>query len=62
MKKNYDFSKAVKNPYTRRLKQQLACEADEVPSTHFQETAKDPPSEDPRRKTVTLKDDEDASS
>lgn len=41
MKKNYDFSKAVKNPYAKRLKRQLTLQLDEDIIAYFQEMAKD---------------------
>lgn len=41
MKKNYDFSNAVKNPYVNRLKRQLTLELDEETIAYFQEMAKD---------------------
>jgi uncharacterized protein (DUF4415 family) len=41
MKKNYDFSKAVKNPYAKRLKRQLTLQLDEDTITYFQDMAKD---------------------
>lgn len=41
MKKNYDFSKAVKNPYAKRLKRQLIIKLDEETITYFQNMAQD---------------------
>lgn len=41
MKKNYDFSSAVKNPYLNRLKRQLTLQLDEETIGYFQEMAKD---------------------
>lgn len=41
MKKNYDFSKAVKNPYAKRLKRQLTLQLDAETITYFQDMAKD---------------------
>lgn len=37
MKKNYDFSKAVKNPYAKRLKLQLTLHPDEDRSVRLLE-------------------------
>jgi uncharacterized protein (DUF4415 family) len=36
MKKNYDFSGAVKNPYAKRLKRQLTIRLDEETISYFQ--------------------------
>jgi hypothetical protein len=36
MKKNYDFSNAVRNPYARRLKRQLTIRLDEETIDYFQ--------------------------
>ena len=36
MKKNYDFTKAVRNPYARRLKRQLTIRLDEETIAYFQ--------------------------
>jgi uncharacterized protein (DUF4415 family) len=41
MKKNYDFSKALKNPYAKRLKRQLTIKLDEETIAYFQNMAKD---------------------
>ena len=41
MKKGYDFSKAVKNPYARRLKRQLTIRLDQETIEYFQKMAKD---------------------
>lgn len=41
MKKNYDFSKAVKNPYAKRLKRQLTIILDEETIAYFQNMAED---------------------
>lgn len=41
MKKNYDFSKAVKNPYAKRLKRELTIKLDEETITYFQGMAED---------------------
>ena len=36
MKKNYDFSAAVKNPYAKRLKKQLTIRLDQETISYFQ--------------------------
>jgi uncharacterized protein (DUF4415 family) len=36
MKKNYDFSSAVRNPYAKRLKRQLTIRLDEETIGYFQ--------------------------
>jgi len=36
MKKNYDFSSAVRNPYAKRLKRQLTIRLDEETISYFQ--------------------------
>jgi hypothetical protein len=36
MRKNYDFSMAVRNPYARRLKRQLTIRLDEETIDYFQ--------------------------
>jgi len=36
MKKNYDFSKAVRNPYAKRLKKQLTIRLDNETIDYFQ--------------------------
>jgi hypothetical protein len=36
MKKNYDFSKALKNPYAKRLKKQLTIRLDSDTIDYFQ--------------------------
>jgi antitoxin component of RelBE/YafQ-DinJ toxin-antitoxin module len=36
MKKNYDFSNAVRNPYAKRLKRQLTIRLDEETIEYFQ--------------------------
>jgi uncharacterized protein (DUF4415 family) len=41
MKKNYDFSKAEKNPYAKRLKRQLTLKLDEETIRYFQDMAQD---------------------
>lgn len=39
MRKNYDFSKAVRNPYAKRLKRQLTIRLDEDTIAYFQDLA-----------------------
>ena len=41
MKKNYDFSKAVKNPYAKRLKRQLRIGVDHDTLSYFQKMAEE---------------------
>lgn len=41
MKKNYDFSKAAKNPYAKRLQRQLTIKLDEETIAYFQNMAED---------------------
>jgi uncharacterized protein (DUF4415 family) len=41
VKKNYDFSNAVKNPYAKRLKRQLTLKLDQETIDYFQELAND---------------------
>jgi hypothetical protein len=36
MKKNYDFSSAIRNPYAKRLKKQLTIRLDEDTISYFQ--------------------------
>jgi len=36
MRKNYDFSSAVRNPYAKRLKRQLTIRLDEETISYFQ--------------------------
>jgi hypothetical protein len=36
MKKNYDFTSAVRNPYAKRLKKQLTIRLDEETISYFQ--------------------------
>ena len=36
MRKNYDFSSAVRNPYAKRLKKQLTIRLDEETFSYFQ--------------------------
>ena len=39
MKRNYDFSKATRNPYASRLKKQLTIRLDAATIRYFQELA-----------------------
>lgn len=39
MKKNYDFSKAKRNPYARRLKKQITIRLDQATLDYFQSLA-----------------------
>ena len=39
MKKHYDFSNAVRNPYAKRLKKQLTIRLDEETLAYFQNLA-----------------------
>lgn len=39
MRKNYDFSKAVRNPYSKRLKKQLTIRLDTGTVEYFQRLA-----------------------
>ena len=39
MKKHYDFSNAVRNPYAKRLKKQLTIRLDAETLTYFQDLA-----------------------
>jgi predicted DNA binding CopG/RHH family protein len=41
VKKEYDFSRAKKNPYTRLLKRQVTIRLDEETVRYFKETAKE---------------------
>jgi hypothetical protein len=41
MKKNYDFSRAVKNPYAKRLKKQLTIRLDPDTIDYFQELSRE---------------------
>jgi antitoxin component of RelBE/YafQ-DinJ toxin-antitoxin module len=41
MRKNYDFSKAVRNPYARRLKRQLTIRLDEDTIGYFQNLSRE---------------------
>ena len=39
MRKNYDFSKARRNPYAKRLKKQITIRLDEDTLTYFKDLA-----------------------
>ena len=41
MKKSYDFSKSVRNPYVKKAKKQLTIRLDEDTITYFRELAED---------------------
>jgi predicted DNA binding CopG/RHH family protein len=41
MRKSYDFSKARRNPYTRRLKKQITIRLDEETLAYFKDLAAD---------------------
>ena len=41
MRKSYDFSKSVKNPYAKRLKKQITIRLDEETVTYFKTMAED---------------------
>ena len=41
MRKEYDFSKAQRNPYAKRLKRQLTIRLDEETITYFQDLARE---------------------
>ena len=41
MRKEYDFSKAVKNPYAKKLKKQITIKLDELTIKYFKEIAKE---------------------
>lgn len=41
MRKSYDFSEAVKNPYAKRLKKQVTIRLDEETITYFKEMAEE---------------------
>jgi len=41
MKKNYDFSSAVRNPYAKRLKRQLTIRLDEETISYFQDLSQE---------------------
>jgi len=41
MRKSYDFSKAVKNPYAKRVKKQVTIRLDEITISYFKKLAED---------------------
>jgi predicted DNA binding CopG/RHH family protein len=41
MRKNYDFSKSVPNPYAKRLKKQITIRLDEATIDYFKNLAKE---------------------
>jgi uncharacterized protein (DUF4415 family) len=41
MKKEYDFSKSIKNPYAEKLKKQITIRLDEPVIAYFKKLAKD---------------------
>jgi predicted DNA binding CopG/RHH family protein len=41
MRKGYDFSKAIKNPYAKRLKRQLTIRVDDATITYFRVLAEE---------------------
>jgi len=41
MKKEYDFSKSIKNPYAEKLKKQITIRLDEPVIEYFKKLAKD---------------------
>ena len=41
MKKSYDFSSAVRNPYAKRLKRQLTIRLDEETISYFQDLSQE---------------------
>jgi len=41
MRKEYDFSKATKNPYARRIKKQVTIRVDETTIAYFKKLASD---------------------
>ena len=41
MRKNYDFSKAKRNPYARRLKQQITIRLDKPTVAYFKDLAEE---------------------
>lgn len=40
MRNEYDFSKSIKNPYTKKLKQQITIRIDPFTINYFKELAK----------------------
>lgn len=41
MRKSYDFSKSVKNPYARRMKKQITIRIDEEAIAYFKKMAEE---------------------
>jgi predicted DNA binding CopG/RHH family protein len=41
MRKSYDFSKAIKNPYAKRVKRQLTIRVDDATITYFKTLAEE---------------------
>jgi predicted DNA binding CopG/RHH family protein len=41
MRKSYDFSKSVRNPYARRMKKQIAIRIDETAIAYFKAMAEE---------------------
>lgn len=41
MRKTYDFSKSIRNPYARRLKKQITIRIDEETIAYFKQMAQD---------------------
>jgi len=41
MRKGYDFSKAIKNPYAKRVKRQLTIRVDDATITYFKTLAEE---------------------
>jgi predicted DNA binding CopG/RHH family protein len=41
MRKSYDFSKSVKNPYARRMKKQITIRIDEEAISYFKKMAEE---------------------
>jgi len=41
MRKGYDFSKAIKNPYAKRVKRQLTIRVDDATITYFRSLAEE---------------------
>ncbi len=41
MRKSYDFSKAIKNPYAKRVKKQVTIRLDETTIAYFKKLAED---------------------
>ena len=41
MRKSYDFSKSIRNPYSKRLKKQITIRLDEQTIAYFKEMAEE---------------------